>query len=326
MFPLWMGVIKIHKNFIKKVPSPIHNFFPLYFAQSKLLKKKCFKKKHSSIEGISLFTSATGSMTVEASIVLPLFLFFFLNLGSAMEMMRLHGKLEVALWDVGNRLALYGYVLDDGENPLEGEKPDVWWNELAGVAFSYTYVKSQLMNFVGKKYLESSPLTFGAQGLQFVESDVWEGQDCFEIVVTYAVSPITDMVGFMPFRMANKYYGHIWNGYALPISEEQYVYVTETGKVYHLDLECTHLKLSVREIPFWEIYTCRNDYGQKYDACEKCAGEGMSGRVYITEEGACYHFLRGCPGLKRTVRYLPLSEAEDYRLCQRCAKSRENKE
>ena len=60
--------------------------------------------KHS-IKGISLSTfferKRQAGMTVEAAVVLPLFLLFFLNLSCAMEMIRLHGNLQLALQDVG---------------------------------------------------------------------------------------------------------------------------------------------------------------------------------------------------------------------------------
>ena len=55
--------------------------------------------------------------------------------------------------------------------------------------------------------------------------------------------------------MANRYYGHLWNGYAIPGTEndEEYVYVTEDSEVYHRSRECTHLRLSVRRVEAAEI-------------------------------------------------------------------------
>ena len=62
-----------------------------------------FKKILLSImERISVITfqrgrSIKGSMTVEAAVILPLLLFFFLHIMSAVEMLRLHVKLTFAL-------------------------------------------------------------------------------------------------------------------------------------------------------------------------------------------------------------------------------------
>ena len=64
-------------------------------------------------------------MTVEASIVLPLILFFFMNLASSIEMIRLHGNLQLALWETGNELIVYGYALDSGTLPDEAQGGEI---------------------------------------------------------------------------------------------------------------------------------------------------------------------------------------------------------
>ncbi len=314
------NLLTIHKR-----PSPTYGKHISCFAQSKT-------PIHHFIEGISLFISCkrriSASMTVEAAIVLPLFMFFFLNLGSAIEMIRLHGNLELALWEVGNRVSVYGHVLNKKEEKTEEfqdsqQQPDSWWMELAGVTLSYTYVKSQLVEYLGKDYLEGSPLTYGVDGLQFIESDIWESDGRFEIVLTYSVSPLSGMSGFRPFRMANRYYGHLWNGYQIPGThmgavEDEYVYITENGTVYHTNRNCTHLVLSVQPVSLQQALLGKNEHGEKYSACEKCRKSGYWGRVYITNDGTCYHFERDCPGLKRTIRCVLLSQVKDRSLCMRC--------
>ena len=64
--------------------------------------------------------------------------------------------------------------------------------------------------------------------------------------------------------MANRYYGHMWNGYEIPEPEdEEYIYVTENGRVYHTNRECTHIRLSVRVVEATEAL-------REYRPCEKC--------------------------------------------------------
>ena len=262
-------------------------------------------------------------MTVEASIVLPLFLFFFLNLGCAIELIRLHGNLELALWQIGSKLSVYGYALDSGETPDSG---DGWWRDLAGRVFSATYVKAQVVDSAGEEYLDSSPLTDGAAGLQLWESRVFGSNDEIDIIVTYSVSPWSGLIGFFPFRMANRYYGHIWNGYQVSggqgddQEETQTVYVTETGSVYHLTTECTHLRLSVHQIAASGIEDARNQDGGRYRPCTRCAQGSAPPFLYITDEGDRYHYSGDCSGLRRTVSSMTLEEAlaAGYRACSRC--------
>lgn len=339
MSSLWKCNLIMKLKTIQKDPSPKHDH-NLSFAQS----LDSFQHKHPPslgnllvpIKGISLFISkkekVPASMTVEAAIVLPLFLFFFLNLMSSIEMIRLHGNLQLALWETGNRMTVYGSILADEEATADirkastedetqddAEEKESLWKELAGVVWSYTYVKSQLVTYLGEDYLEQSPLTYGAEGLQFVESNVFESEDCFEVVLTYSVSPVCSISGFYPFRMANRYYGHLWNGYELPESSEVFVYVAENGEVYHTNRECTHLTLSVRQVTWQQACAERNAQGEKYVACEKCSPQEGTGIVYITDEGECYHAVSTCSGLKRTVACIPLSEVGELRTCQRCS-------
>ena len=336
---LWKIIMQQTTTFMR--PSPKHNNISR-FAQSinftQHIKFPLCTKMQFSIEGISLFISrkkavkAAGSMTVEAAVVLPLFLFFFLNLGSAMEMIRLHSNLQLALGQVGNRLSVYGHVVKmmDEKETADGIETDLEevqtryrdsvWADVAGVALSYIYVKDRVEDYLGKEYLDASPLKSGADSLQFPESDISVSEDCFEIVMTYQVTPLGRLSGFWPFRIANKYYGHFWNGYAVGIEEngEEYVYVTENGEVYHVDRECTHLILSIKQVSLWEARDARNHDGEKYRACEACC-EGLAlGKVYITEQGDCYHYRKSCLGLKRTVYKITISPAQDYRACSRC--------
>ncbi|MCM1044773.1 MAG: hypothetical protein NC417_04620 [Candidatus Gastranaerophilales bacterium] len=310
-----------------KMPSPKHSTGRSDHA----LTRKLWEKFTTSIKGISpsafldLFLSGKvrASMTVEAAIVLPIFLFFFINMGCAIEMIRLHGNLELALRETGNKLSVYGYVLER-DDAAEKDGSGLG-QEVLDIAFSYTYVKGQIINYAGKEYLNQSPLIYGTDGLQFVESEIFTGEDQFELVLTYAVSPWMQMPGVRPFRMANKYYGHIWNGYELgnmPRDNsvtKDYVYLARNGTVYHESPNCTHLALTIREVSMSRVPYERNESGGKYTCCEKC-GRGVSPEtVYIGVQGDRYHYDRDCPGLRRSIYTLEREEAQArYRPCSRC--------
>ncbi len=293
---------------LRKTLNPCNDLLPVKFLQTA-----------NFIKRISLLilprTPVKASMTVETALVLPLFCFFMIHMGSAIEMMRLHGNLEVALWDAGRQVGIYGGILNAGD---AGEKEDND-DRLGTVAVSYTYVKNQICNQLGEEYLEQSPLEQGTDSLQFLESST--ENDICEIVVTYGISPLTEVLGFRKFRMANRYYGHLWNGYAIPGTEndEEYVYVTEDSEVYHRSRECTHLRLSVRRVEAAEI-------PKGYHPCEKCmvqkkdAAAPEENGYYICSEGECYHRRRDCPGLKRTVYCIARKDVDGYRECSRCGR------
>lgn len=251
-----------------------------------------------------------AGMTVEAALVLPLCLFFLLNLGYALEMIRLHNNLQLALLETGNKVALYGSGLGG--------------NDAASLG-SGVYVYGGLTNYLGAAYLDNSPLTYGSRGLQLLESKMLTSGDELDITLTYSVSPMTKLMGFGNFRMANRYRAHLWNGYDISVADgiDERVYVAENGEVWHKERSCTYLQLSIRQVRGTEIEKERNQWGRHYNACQICAGGVEPEMLYVTLDGNSYHYRRDCPGLKRTVRSLTreAAEKEGYRRCSRCGGS-----
>lgn len=246
-----------------------------------------------------------AGMTVEAAVVLPLCLLFLMNLGYAVEMIRLHGNLQFALWDAGGQIAMYGYGQEDG-----------------GVSVPLTdfYIGNRVKESLGKNYLDSSPLIRGSKGLQLWESGSSSAGNELDITLTYQAGPLSALAGFRGFRMANHCCVRLWTGYDVTAGAETetYVYVAENGEVFHRDRQCSHLQLSVRSIDSGEVKDLRNRWGSKYSACDKCAAGEMPDRLYVTEDGNCFHYRDDCPGLKRTVTSLTVEEATGYRPCSRC--------
>lgn len=316
---LWGGkqlkLLTIHK---KVKPSPTNKKYHLDSAQSPSMDfsgriGRIFHKIRS-IEGISLFaflkSEAQAGMTVEAAVVLPLFLYFILNLSCSIELIRLHGNLQLALWDTCSKIAIYGHAL--GDSDLEP-------------VFTGIYIKNQLIEYAGEEYLDNAPLKNGSKGLMLWESDIFSSKDELDVIVTYAVLPWSNYVAFSSFRMANRYCAHIWNGYEIPKDPEKavvqldIVYITETGKVYHEDPNCTHLKLSIRQVTRLEAKNAVNQWGDGYSPCEKCKPGSTVRNLYITDDGDRYHSSLECSGLKRTVFSVPKSRASKYRPCSRCS-------
>jgi hypothetical protein len=265
-----------------------------------------------------------ASMTIEAAILLPLLLFFILNLCGAMEILRLHANLAMALRDTGNQISVYGYAYDRLGKAEDSAASDLL-NTLVGIGFSNVYVRQELTDYVGREYLDRSPLTQGANGLYFLKSDIMKEQDNIELVVAYKVSPLFGVPAFSSFQMTNHYYGRAWTGYEIIDQDKQQtkedvlqVYVTVNGTVWHKTKDCTHLSLSVRSVLLKEVLMLRNHSRQSYSLCELCGNAKATDQVYLTDYGDRYHYIRNCSGLKRTVLTIPFSEAYSYTPCSRC--------
>lgn len=239
--------------------------------------------------------------------VLPLCVMFLLNLGSAVECMRLHNRLELALWDTCGKVSVL--AADSGEG-------------LAADAVSAAFIRLGITEFAGENYLNHSPLTKGASGLRLLESDFLK-EDRLDIKLTYEVSPLTGLAGFARFRMANRYVEHLWNGYEIPDSpvEAGLVYVAETGEVYHEERSCSFLCVSVKGTEPESLKDLKTRDNLPFEACQRCCFGEVPGMIYITEEGSSFHYAANCSSLKRTVAAVPADKIpSELRPCSRCGK------
>lgn len=269
---------------------------------------KSLKSHIGRMSRFSSFTFLKASMTVEASIVLPLFLFFFLHMAGFVEMLRLHSNLEYGLWKAGKTLMLYGAVEEVAEAVPE-------------VAVSYVYVNGVLQSTLGKEYLNSSPLAFGSNGLNFLESDIITDSDEVNLTLTYQVQPAGNILPFMYTRMVNRLYGRAWTGYDVIRSDggALVAYITKYGEVWHTTRECSHLRLSVQKVSAKELENLRNQWGERYEKCSFCTEGAIPNQIYITEDGDCFHYAESCLGLTRHLETISWENREKYRPCSRCA-------
>ncbi len=125
--------------------------------------------------------------------------------------------------------------------------------------------------------------------------------------------------------VAQKAVVRCWTGYTGESFDNGFsgeiVYITPEGSVYHKNRDCTHLRLSVRQIASGTLEGERNSAGGRYTPCEYCVRRGQTGAtVYVTDYGASYHNNRNCQGLKRTVMAVPLSQVGGRPGCSRCSR------
>ena len=299
-------------------------------------------------------------MAVEAALVLPLFFFFCINVLWSVEMIRLQGRLDMALHQVGNTVSYYGFYYrygtellretagaagsgagggaydgsgkddaggTDGGAPGEGGGLSEARLLSSGISFllSQTYVRDETAKRAGRTYLDNTCLSGGAGSISYLRSSIMDGDDIVSLKADYRVQPFTRIIGYDGFSMSSVYYGHAWTGYASggsgeppDESDEEIVYVTETGRVYHRDRGCSYLNPHIIAVSAGEVGNRRSRDGSIYYACEHCR-PARTGLLYITTDGNRYHCAADCPGLKRTIREVPLSEvAGRLPPCSKC--------
>ncbi len=264
---------------------------------------------------------ARGSITVEASLVLPLFIFFFVNVLTLFNIVKVQSDMEAALHQTGSEMSLMAFDLRLGEGLL-GDSDGSAIDSLAGAA-GVLFAREKIRGYLGEG-IEKSCVTDGYNGISFLQSRILLGNDIIDIVMDYKVHPMIPFIGFKEFPVEARYYGHAWIGYDITEgfgseeNEEEMVYVTETGEVYHRDTDCVHLRIKPRSVDFSELKKLRNNDRKKYYPCEYCGGKVGAGNVFVTDYGEKYHSSLNCPGLKRKIYTIPISEVGGRRPCSRC--------
>ncbi len=259
-----------------------------------------------------------GAMSTEAALVLPLYIFFLVNIVWSVEMIRLQGNISAALHQAGSRICYYAFYekygtdMFDQEGMLSSDAASLG----ISVILSQTYVRDQVVKSAGKEYLDSTCLKGGSGSISYLRSSVLAEDGIVHLVADYRVSPLIPVIAYDDILLTSQYYGHAWTGYEgaggqkpeEAGEEEETVFITEYGTVYHRDRDCVYLNPSVRQIPASSLGSQRSRDGSIYYACESCR-PGRRGAVYVTPDGNRYHSDPGCPGLKRTIREVPLSKA-----------------
>lgn len=276
------------------------------------------KKIKSLLRVIRKEVPLTASMTLEASIALPLFIFFFANILMLFNIIKIQCDIEAALHQTGSEMMLMAFDERSIEETVGTE--DTVLSTAIG-AVSTLYAQKNVENYLGEELTKG--IVAGGK-LNFLSSQILLGDDYIDIVASYKVKPMIPLIGFKEFPVEARVFGHAWTGYDVTgehsheAQGEEMVYVTEHGEVYHRDINCKYLKLGVRSIEYGGIRSERNADGSKYYACEYCGQQVKGGNVFITDYGNRYHSKVDCLGLKRKIYTIPISEVGGRHACSGC--------
>lgn len=252
-----------------------------------------------------------GSVTVEASLVLPVFLFTICLFYSFFLILSAQLVIGESLVQTGRFVSQYGAIKEISNNTL----------------------KLEFYKNLNTNHLQSSCIQGGRLGVRLLCKRFGEKEENIELSANYVIKfPINIFhIKNIPSRQQIRarlfigkemlHTGKDWdNGEGKEsIKNEETVYITENGTVYHKNKNCSHIQLTIKMIPVTGLEYARNISGAKYKRCEKCRAkqEGNS-TTYITLEGNHYHTSLTCSGLKRTLLEVKLSTVKDWNSCLRC--------
>lgn len=282
-----------------------YNFHHAIALSSKHRMKKTKEASYDTYPKKVTDRRAEGSMTLEMVVILPLvvsFLVFFLFL---FRVLLVQERMEEALVYTSRTLAVNCFHESEDEQKTQAE-----------------LMARALITF--RKGLETSdcPVSFvsgGTGGISLLSSELTGDQIILR--ASYEMRMPCVLLGSFRFSFVQCAQSRKWIG---DISLEQgadtddeWVYLTPYGTVYHRDRLCRYLDLSIRAVNRKTLGLLRNADREIYRKCGTCGDPG-GGMVYVTDYGTHFHSSLSCSGLKRTIYMVKLSQTGGRKPCSKC--------
>lgn len=260
-----------------------------HFIKNKILSKRAF----------TLSRNKDAILTIEASVVLPLFLMAVVLVLSISSAIYISEKIDCCIYEEAENISLL---------------------KLNATDYGVSGIEANTKYKLGDKLLNNGMIKDGEHGLDFSDTDLSD-DEIVELSVKYTIVFPFDAFGILQLPLENRIIMHNASGYKKGLNgyeSDDYVYMTTTGSVYHRSRECSHIKLSIKKIASNELPDVRNDNGKKYKQCSTCKPKASDELLYITKDGDKYHRTLACSGLKRIVKRVKLSQIGSIPPCSKC--------
>ncbi len=275
-----------------------------------------------------------ASATVEAALVIPLYIYAVLAIVYVIQMTGIQSTMYKAVYDSTRQLARYTYAVeksgvtsgsseDASESDTESIKSLTAQTGGAKASVTSALARQYLLGNLPADYEKNNKIQGGTAGIQVHAAFSQEADNEICLKVTYRLNNPFDVFGIGAVKITQQCSSAAWLGQAAgedgsDTDSNERVYITAQGTVYHKSRACTYLNPSIRQITQEQLDTARNSSGAKYYLCERCGGRSSAG-IYITDYGDRYHYDRNCSGLKRSILCVPLSQVQDKSPCSKCS-------
>ena len=191
------------------------------------------KSKRASSSASDLSENEEGAMTLEASLIVPIFLIVLLMLTSAGEILMIHQQISHGACEAAKRAAVNEYRIRQKKKS---------GSDLSGFS-----AKAAFLAAVNRKFLDHSALIGGSAGAAAACRLTLTSKGEYIVSVRYYIRKTmpflsTHTVSYEQSVRQKSMTGYVPDGDEL---KKGYVYITPHEAVYHKDLSCTHLSLDI---------------------------------------------------------------------------------
>lgn len=266
----------------------------------------------------------SASLTLEAALVLPLFLFAAVLLMLPMKILSTDRKIQAGLEAAGEDLSRLAYLqnaLERGDvEALKGAGEMVEGARGLIGAAALIYVQNRIGDYIDTEQV---------RGFHLWGSNMDEEENRIALVAEYEIVLPFPTFGLGSIKRTAKSVRRRWIGKsreddAADQTEEEIdnriVYVGRNGKRYHLSRSCHYLANTLTAVSVESAKERKNSKGERYHACSSCGSAVKAGdTVYIMPSGTSYHADRGCRSIMAYVRAVRFSEVKHLGACSYCS-------
>jgi hypothetical protein len=257
-----------------------------------------------------------GSLTLEAAMALPLFLFAAILMALPMDFLDTHREIQMILESTGREISRDAFLLTAGGDGEKSGDPEDHGVSLLGSAAAGAFLKGKIERSSAAEKItdvEVSRCRISADGESIDLRVSWKEKLPFPVFTLTAIP--------MSARCLRRGWigreGDSGSGDS-GRKDERMVYVGRDSTRYHLSPYCHYISNEIRAISRSDVKTARNREGRHYAPCSVCGGGDGGGAVYVLPDGEKYHTRPDCSSLSSYVRQVPLSSVEQLGPCSYC--------
>lgn len=259
-----------------------------------------------------------GSLTLEAALVIPVFILFCSCIIYMFSVLNIETKLYKSMEQAARKSATSTYM---AEIPYR-DSP----TKAAAIYSSVNafFLKKHLFSDDLISFADSSYISGGHKGINFYLTSYNIKNHTIDFNISYKVKIPFIPLDALSFSVKQRLFFHTFSGE--DISDKKgdftnYVYITLNGSVYHSSPYCTYLMKSasiLSEDTFNSIMTSKNSFSP----CSNCVKKGSNTSNYLYCPSSCvYHTRYDCFYLNADIYKVTLESVyKDYKICSRCLK------
>lgn len=273
-----------------------------------------------------LSTNLNGSITVEASIVLPIFLFAMISVIYLFNIMYIQSVLQIQLENTAAIVNASTCVTSEADISLTDNESSFLEKVIVDTAGAFLF-ETMFMDEELKDFLDNTLIVDGSNGLTFIGSKITNLDEPHDVVLRYSVALPFISPDVLTINMEQHCYFKPFNGKELRQNIylfDRSVYIAHNGTVFHSNASCSYLE----RLTFCVSLAIAKDKNPSITPCTRCYINtdillapipDQRNYIYVTEEYDVYHKLQYCSHVERNVQVISYTEAmEKYTPCSRC--------